>query len=185
MRPISGFIPAAHGPEDQCGEKGTHGIYLALHGAEPEGVAEAICQRTNGTRAINSNRLADRSYPTSYRAIFFEGALPPTIPRGLRPAALQSGFSSPHSTRKHQTFCKKDDGKVQEKDGEGAQDGVHGVHRHGSMLRFYADGKEARKQLEHRVSRGMSHLQLIGRRNEFSAVPERCGGFYGGKVGDR
>ena len=26
------------------------------------------------------------------RTVFFEGALPPIIPRGLRPAALQGGF---------------------------------------------------------------------------------------------
>ena len=51
-------VPLAHGPEHQRREEGTHGIYLALHRTEPEGVAEAVCQRANGSGAEDGHRPA-------------------------------------------------------------------------------------------------------------------------------
>ena len=75
-------------------------------------------------------------------------------------------------------------GQVQEEDCERRQDGVHRIHRHGRLLRRDGDGEDTRKKLEHRVSRRVSHLQFVGRCDEFTAVPEGGGGLYGGQIRD-
>ena len=142
------LVPPAHGPEDQGREEGRHGIHFSLHGAEPEGVGEAVRQRANGAGGEDCYRL----------------------PR-------------PHRGSHNHPPGKEHDGEIQQEDGEGAQDGVHGIHRHGGMLRIHGNGEEAGKELEHGVSRGVAHFQFIRRRNEFPAVPEGRRGLYGGKIG--
>ncbi len=81
-----------------------------------------------------------------------------------------------------QPLGEEDRRQIQEEDGEGRQDAVHRIHRHSRLLRRNGDGEDAGEQLENRVSRGVSHLQLVGGGNEFSAVPEGGGGLYGGEI---
>ena len=76
-------------------------------------------------------------------------------------------------------------GEIQEQDGERADDGVHGVHRHGRALPFAEQREDTGEELKSGVSGGMAHLELIRRRYELAAVPERCGGLYGRQIGER
>ena len=158
------LVPLAHGPEDQGREEGRHGIHFSLHGAEPEGVGEAVSQSTHRARGEDRYRTPDRQ-PVGAGC---DGSI-----RHPRP---DRGSHNHPSGKEH-------DGEIQQEDGEGAQDGVHGIHRHGGMLRIHRNGEEAGKELEHRVSRGVAHFQFIRRRNEFPAVPEGRRGLYGGKIG--
>ena len=75
-----------------------------------------------------------------------------------------------------------DYGQKQEKDGEGTAHRAAAVHRRGRVGTVGEDGEKARKQLEHRVSRGVTHLQLIGRCYELSAVPETGRRFYSREI---
>ena len=61
----------------------------------------------------------------------------------------------------NKTPCKEDDCKVQEKDGETAQDCVHGVHGHGGVRGVKGNCEEACQQLEHGVSRRVTYFQLV------------------------
>ena len=147
------FVPLAHGPEDEGGEEGAHGIHFALHGAEPEGVGKAVCQGAHGAGAQDCCRTGNAVFPVG------------------------PGHDEP--------LGEKDDGQVQQEDGEGTQEGIHRIHRHGCVGSVYGQREETRNELEHRVSRRMADFQLIGRGDEFTAVPERGRGFYGAKVSGR
>ena len=140
VRLIGLLVPLAHSPENEGREEGRHGINLALHRAEPERIGEAISQSSNSTCTKDSNGLGQR------------------WPIGVGHDVSRHSRLDRES---HHPLRKEDDGEVQEEDGEGAQDGVHGVHGHGGMLGVHRNGEEAGQELEHGVSRGVTHLQLI------------------------
>ena len=61
----------------------------------------------------------------------------------------------------HHPLGKEHDGEVEEEDGKGAQDGIHGIDGHGGVGSVYRNGEETGKKLEHRVSRGVTHFQFV------------------------
>ena len=97
-------------------------------------------------------------------------------------AGTDNGDGAAHGVGLHQPPYQPHDGQIEEEDGEGGADGAHGVHQDGGVHIVAEHRKEARKQLEHRVSRRVANLQLIGRGDEFAAIPEGGGGLDGEQV---
>ena len=77
-----------------------------------------------------------------------------------------------------------DYGQIQEEYGKRRTDGAHGVDQDGGVHIVAEHREEAGDELEYGVSRGMPHLQFIGRGDELAAVPERSRGLYGEQVCD-
>ena len=75
-----------------------------------------------------------------------------------------------------------DDRQIEEEDGQAGADGTHRVDRDGGILGTGEDREDARKQVEDHVTRSMTDFQLIGRGDEFAAVPEARRGFDGQEI---
>ena len=58
VRFVGLVVPLGHGPEHQRSEEAGHGIDLALHGREPEGVGEAVGEGPHQTAAEDGNGRA-------------------------------------------------------------------------------------------------------------------------------
>ena len=78
-----------------------------------------------------------------------------------------------------------DDGQVEEEDGEPGAKRAHGVDGDGGVLLVGKQREDAGEEVEDGVARRMADFQFVGRGDEFAAIPETGGGFYGCKINQR
>ena len=133
VAPVRLFVPPGHRPDDHGGEQGRHRIDLAFHGGEPESVGEGIGKGSYRPAAHYRDSSSRRIPVLSVRAL--------------------AG---------HQPLGEEHYGQVEEEDRESRADGTHGVHHHRCVRGSSEHSEEPGYQLEHRVSRGVSHFQLVG-----------------------
>ena len=137
MRGVSVVVPFRHEPEHQGCEEGGHRIYLRFDGGEPECVAEAECECSDGSGSIYGNRLGNAE-----------------------------------DFRFHEPSGEEYDGQVEQHYGEGGADRAEGVYCRRRMHVVREDGEESGEELEDRVPWRVADFKLVGRCDEFSAVPE-------------
>ena len=96
-----------------------------------------------------------------------------------------TGFGERPSPLLLEPASEVDDGQVEEEDGQAGAEGAHRIDGDGGVGGSGDNGEDAGEQVEDHVAGGVSDFQLVGRGDEFTAVPETGGGLDGEQIDQR